>query len=72
MLELKEKWKGRVLESTPSVAKEVVDIWQESREALLGLGYREGEIRSLLDDVLNSENPPKKVEDVVKSALKQL
>jgi Holliday junction DNA helicase RuvA len=48
-------------------------ILRDARAALVGLGYRDHEVDSLLSRALGQlEVPPKRVEDLVKSVLRQL
>ena len=48
-------------------------IFQDAKQALIGLGYKEQDIQQLLRRVLDQEErKPRKVEDLVRSALKQL
>jgi Holliday junction DNA helicase RuvA len=46
---------------------------RDAKSALMSLGYREQEIGALLNQVLNeAETPPKKAEDLIRSALRAL
>ncbi len=58
--------------ATGAVSKDYTLV-REAKEALLGLGYRENEIGSLLNRVMAESDPqPKQVEDLIKSALRAL
>ncbi len=46
---------------------------RDARDALLGLGYREQEVNALLQRVVSElAEPPKRVEEIIRSALQQL
>lgn len=45
---------------------------RDAKEALVSLGYREQEVLSTLNRLLSSENPPQKIEDLIRSALKTM
>lgn len=48
-------------------------VVRDAKAALLNLGYREQDIQQLLNQVLNdSELPPKRAEDLIRTALRQL
>lgn len=48
-------------------------IFNDAKEALVGLGYREQDVAALLQRVISeSENPPQHAEELVKTALRQL
>jgi holliday junction DNA helicase RuvA len=48
-------------------------VVRDARAALLGLGYREAEVAQLIDRVLaETESAPTRVEDLVRSALREL
>lgn len=50
-----------------------VPIFQEAKAALVGLGYREQEVSSLLRQALTDlDTPPVRTEDLVKNVLRQL
>ncbi len=49
------------------------EIFQDAKSALVGLGYRDQDIHQLLHRILKSSDaPPRAVEDLVRSALRQL
>jgi holliday junction DNA helicase RuvA len=49
------------------------NLFEDASAALLGLGYREQDVRQLLHRILeNSDGRPQKVEDLVRSALRQI
>jgi Holliday junction DNA helicase RuvA len=45
---------------------------RDAKDALLGLGYREADVSSLLSKVMAEFETPPKTEDLIKSALRQL
>jgi Holliday junction DNA helicase RuvA len=48
-------------------------VFNDAKEALVGLGYREQDVSALLQRVISeSENPPQHAEELVKTALRQL
>ncbi len=48
-------------------------VFQDAKLALIGLGYRDQDIHQLLHRILKSlDTPPRAVEDLVRSALRQL
>jgi Holliday junction DNA helicase RuvA len=48
-------------------------VIRDAKEALIGLGYREHEVGALLKKVLDEETaPPRRAEDLVRSALQRL
>jgi Holliday junction DNA helicase RuvA len=48
-------------------------IFEDAKSALVGLGYRDQDIQQLLSRVIKSlEHPPRTVEDLVRTALRQL
>jgi Holliday junction DNA helicase RuvA len=48
-------------------------VFQDAKSALVGLGYRDHDIHLLLNRILDSgDTPPRAVEDLVRSALRQL
>lgn len=48
-------------------------VFQDAKAALLGLGYKEQDIHQLLNRVLEtSESRPRRAEDLIKTALRQL
>lgn len=47
-------------------------IFQDAKEALVGLGYREPEVAALLNRVIKEKGPARKVEDLIRTALQQL
>lgn len=56
-----------------SGASSLPPIFQDAKAALVGLGYREQDVTVLLNRVLaETETPPKKAEDLVRVALRQL
>ncbi len=48
-------------------------VFQDAKSALVGLGYRDQDIHQLLERVIKSlDTPPQSVEDLVRTALRQL
>ncbi len=57
----------------PARFENQVSIFNDARSALVGLGYKDQDVHSLLNQLLESaETPPKRAEDLVRSALRQL
>ena len=56
-----------------SGARLAVSPFDDAKDALVGLGYREQDATALLNRILaEADTPPKKAEDLVRSALRQL
>lgn len=64
---------GTGVGSVSGLSSATIPIFQEAKAALVGLGYREQDVTLLLKQVIaDSEVPPSRTEDLVKSALRQL
>ena len=87
VLELRDKFKKKVdsglwkfvsqhtveASSTPSRIQRGSSVYQDARAALVSLGYKENVVSELLDRVWSEfDAPPAQVEDLIRSALRQL
>jgi Holliday junction resolvasome RuvABC DNA-binding subunit len=50
-----------------------LSIWKDAKGALMGLGYREQDIQTILKQAWESQSPrPERAEDLIRTALRYL
>jgi holliday junction DNA helicase RuvA len=67
-----KKSSGKASGATSARSSGATSALRDATDALMGLGYREADVSSLLSKVLAEFDTPPKTEDLIKTALRQL